>query len=82
MVQMLVSVMCRKASKKRSRHHGISDDPFKLAAGLRMHKSEKAFSDMAEEFEEECAVFLRGQRKDGREFRRRWHPDAGEFVRQ
>ena len=52
MVQMLVSVMCRKASKKRSRHHGISDDPFKLAAGLRMHKSEKAFSDMAEEFEQ------------------------------
>ena len=51
MVQMLVSVLCRKASRRRSKHHSVSDDPFKLAAGLRMHKSEKAFSGMADDFE-------------------------------
>ena len=51
MVQLLVTVLCRKASKRRSRYHGVSDDPFKLAAGLRMLKSEKAFCDMAEDFE-------------------------------
>ena len=51
MVQLVVSALCRhKASKKGSRKV-VCDDPVKFAAGLRMHKSERAWDATADDFD-------------------------------